>query len=109
MLNEFNSGSGKSTIVQLIERFYDCQKGTISMDSLDIKDMKIKSLRKQIGLVSQEPTLFEGTLRSNITYGSAHYTDKDLDWAVRASGAHSFIHNSCSFPKGLDSFVGERG
>lgn len=68
------SGSGKSTVARLLERFYDPQQGKILLDNLNIKDFKLQHLRRSIGLVSQEPTLFEGTIESNITYGVDNYT-----------------------------------
>jgi ATP-binding cassette subfamily B (MDR/TAP) protein 1 len=79
------------------------------MDGVDLKLMKVNSLRKQIGLVSQEPTLFEGTLASNITYGADAYTNLDIEWAIRASGSAQFVNDPTLFPKGLNSRVGEKG
>ncbi|KAM3142187.1 hypothetical protein pb186bvf_005596 [Paramecium bursaria] len=103
------SGSGKSTIIQLIERFYDPQEGNIYLDNLNIKQFKLKDLRRQIGLVSQETYLFEGTIQSNIIYGTDNYSQEDFDWATKASGVQSFVNNKDQFPNGFKTFVGEHG
>jgi ATP-binding cassette subfamily B (MDR/TAP) protein 1 len=87
------SGSGKSTIMGLIERFYDPIKGIVTIDGRDIKSYNLRSLRKHIALVSQEPTLFGGTIRENIAYGA--YDDKvdesEIIEASKAANAHDFI------------------
>lgn len=85
------SGSGKSTIIGLIERFYDPLKGKVLIDGKDIKAMNLQSLRQHIGLVSQEPTLFAGTLRDNIAYGRADASETDIIEAAVAANAHTFI------------------
>jgi ATP-binding cassette subfamily B (MDR/TAP) protein 1 len=85
------SGSGKSTIIGLIERFYDPSEGEVLIDGKNIKTMNLKSLRSHIGLVSQEPTLFAGTLRQNIAYGRENATEEEIIEASRAANAHNFI------------------
>ena len=100
------SGGGKSTIVQMIERFYDPTSGTIELNGIDLKNLNVKWLRDQIGLVSQEPTLFKGTIRENISYGSPGCSQEDIEHAAREANAHDFI---MSFPDGYDTEVGETG
>ncbi|KAG0557061.1 hypothetical protein KC19_11G099900 [Ceratodon purpureus] len=100
------SGSGKSTIIGLIERFYDPSEGEILIDGKNIKSMNLRSLRSHIGLVSQEPTLFAGTLRQNIAYGRENATEEEIIEASRAANAHNFIS---SLPMGYDTYAGERG
>lgn len=100
------SGAGKSTVAHLIARFYDPQQGTITIDGLPLKDIALKSLREQMGVVSQEIVLFNGTVRDNIMYGKPGATDAEIIAAAKAANAHDFIS---SFPKGYDSEIGERG
>lgn len=102
------SGSGKSTIIGLIERFYDPHKGTVTIDGRDIRSYHLRSLRKRIALVSQEPTLFGGTIRENIAYGaSSKLTDEsEIIEAARAANAHDFI---ASLKDGYDTWCGDRG
>lgn len=99
------SGSGKSTLVDLIPRFYDVSTGRILIDGIDIRDVKVDSLRKQIGIVPQETWLFAGTLRDNIRFGNRDATDKDVQSAAYAANA-AFIE---SLPNRFDTIVGERG
>merc|ERR1712216_387393 len=103
------SGSGKSTIISLIERFYDPQQGTISIDGVDIKTLNLKWLRLQIGLVGQEPGLFQGTVAENIALGAPEdtVTDADIEAAARSANAHDFILNSLG--EGYKTQVGLRG
>ncbi|CAD8175805.1 unnamed protein product [Paramecium pentaurelia] len=103
------SGSGKSTIMHLLERFYDPQSGSIFFDEINIKQFKLKALRKSIGLVSQDPVLFEGTIESNIIYGTENYTKDDFEWATKAAGVWQFVSDKYKFPHGFDTFVGEHG
>jgi ATP-binding cassette subfamily B (MDR/TAP) protein 1 len=98
------SGGGKSTIIQMIERFYDPLSGTVSYEGNDLKDLNIKWYRDQIGLVSQEPTLFNTTIRENIKYGFPGASNEDIEDAARKANAHDFI---MSFPLGYDTEVGE--
>ncbi|XP_073121367.1 ABC transporter B family member 15-like [Henckelia pumila] len=101
------SGSGKSTIIGLIERFYDPLKGTVKIDGRDIKSYHLRSLREHIALVSQEPTLFAGTIRQNITYGASEDLDEvEVIEAAKAANAHDFI---AGLKEGYDTFCGDRG
>ncbi|CAN6230650.1 unnamed protein product [Urochloa humidicola] len=99
------SGSGKSTIIGLIERFYDPLVGSVEIDGRDIKTYNLRALRKHIGLVSQEPTLFAGTIRENIVYGTETTSEEEIESAARYANAHDFI---CSLKDGYDT-CGERG
>ena len=101
------SGGGKSTFVSLMERFYDPTAGSITLDGHDLRDLNVHWLRDQIGLVSQEPTLFARTIRENIAYGfSGGVTEEQIIQAAKAANAHDFI---MSFPDGYDTFVGDKG
>lgn len=100
------TGSGKSTIINLLPRFYDVTSGRILVDGIDIRDITLASLRRQIGAVLQETTLFTGTIRDNIAFGRPGAPIEDVIAAARAARAHEFIS---AFPNGYDSVVGERG
>ncbi len=100
-----HSGAGKSTLVDLIPRFYDVTSGTITIDGMDIRDVKIESLRRQIGIVPQESWLFAGTLRENIAYGKRNATEEEIRSAAYAANAY-FIDG---MPDKFDTLVGERG
>lgn len=100
------TGSGKSTIINLIPRFYDPTEGKITIDGTDIRDVKLDSLRQQIGIVLQETRLFSGTIRENIAFGKPSATDEEIIAAAQAAAAHDFI---MSFPDGYNTHVGERG
>ncbi|KAM1009526.1 hypothetical protein FF1_044947 [Malus domestica] len=101
------SGSGKSTIIGLIERFYDPIKGAVKIDGQDVKSYHLKSLRKHIALVGQEPTLFAGTIRENIVYGVSDKVDElEIVEAARAANAHDFI---AGLKDGYDTSCGDRG
>ncbi|XP_074557178.1 putative multidrug resistance protein [Curcuma longa] len=100
------SGSGKSTIIGLIERFYDPLKGTVKIDGKDIKSYHLRSLRRYIGLVGQEPTLFSGTIRENIAYGTEGATEAEIEEAARAANAHDFISG---LKDGYETYCGDRG
>lgn len=101
------SGSGKSTVISLIERFYDPDSGCVLLDNIDIKKVKISWLRQQMGLVSQEPILFNETIRANIAYGKlGDATEDEIIAATKAANAHNFI---AALPNGYDTNVGERG
>jgi ATP-binding cassette subfamily B multidrug efflux pump len=100
------TGSGKSTIINLIPRFYDVSEGGITVDGHDVRDVTIESLRSQIGIVLQEATLFTGTVRDNIAFGKPEATTEEIVAAAKAAEAHEFI---MGFPKGYDTEVGERG
>jgi ATP-binding cassette subfamily B protein len=100
------TGSGKSTLVKLLLRFYDVQKGAICLDGLEIRQLNITDLRRAIGLVSQDVFLFHGTVRDNITYGSFAATLDEIIAAAKVAEAHDFI---LELPNGYDTIVGERG
>jgi ATP-binding cassette, subfamily B, multidrug efflux pump len=100
------TGSGKSTIINLIPRFYDATSGRVTVDGYDVRDVTLASLRAQIGIVLQDTTLFSGTLRDNIAYGRPDATDAEVEAAARAAQAHDFI---MEFPDGYATIVGERG
>jgi ATP-binding cassette subfamily B protein len=100
------SGAGKSTLVNLISRFYDASDGQIFIDGTPIQDIQQKKLRAQIGVVLQEPLLFQGSISENIAYGNPLATPTDIILAARAANAHRFVMN---FPDGYDTEVGERG
>jgi ATP-binding cassette subfamily B protein len=100
------TGSGKSTIVNLIPRFYDVTEGRVLIDDLDVRDVQIQSLRRQIGMVLQDTTLFTGSIRENIAFGVPGATDEQVFAMAKAARAHDFI---MSFPQGYDTRVGERG
>ena len=100
------NGSGKSTLVNLMCRFYDLSDGSITLDGVDIKQLKVADYRRQIGLVLQEPFLFFGTIADNIAYGMPEATRDQIVAAARAAHAHEFI---LRMPQGYDSLVGERG
>ena len=100
------TGSGKSTIINLLPRFYDPSEGRITIDGHDLRDLKLESLRRQIGIVLQETTLFSGSIRDNIAFGRPEASDEDVMAAAKAAQAHSFI---MSFPEGYNTHVGERG
>lgn len=100
------SGAGKTTIADLIMRFYQPTKGRILLDGTDINELNLDFLRGQIGIVPQETILFSGTLRNNIRYGKLEATDEEIRAAAEAANAHEFI---TSFPDGYETIVGERG
>jgi subfamily B ATP-binding cassette protein MsbA len=101
-----SSGAGKSTLVQMIPRFYDAQQGRVLIDDVDVRDVKLRSLRSQIGVVAQETLLFSGSVRENLLYGKPDATDEEMIAAATAAHAHEFITN---LPDGYDSLLGERG
>lgn len=101
------SGCGKSTAVQLIERFYDPSAGAVLLDGTDIKDLKVSWYRQQIGLVSQEPVLFGGTIRDNISYGKPGASSEDIENAAKLANIHWDIVGK--FPDKYDTQVGEGG
>ena len=101
-----NSGGGKSTLVNLIPRFFDVSNGSIKIDGIDIRNYDIKSLRKAIGIVPQETFLFAGTILSNIRYGRQNATREEIVEAAMQANAHEFIE---SLPDGYDTEIGERG
>lgn len=100
------TGAGKSTLADMVPRFYDPTEGAVLIDGHDIRTVTLESLRSQIGIVPQEPVLFSGTIRDNIAYGRREATDEEVMAAARAANADSFIQ---SFPLKYDTLVGERG
>lgn len=100
------TGSGKSTIIRLIPRFYDVTSGKITIDEHDVRDIKLRSLRKQIGIVSQETFLFTMSIKENIAYGKPKASMRDIIEAAKTARAHEFI---ATLPEGYDTRVGERG
>ncbi|ULA62614.1 MAG: Lipid A export ATP-binding/permease protein MsbA [Nitrospira sp.] len=100
------SGAGKSTTLKLLNRFYDVTGGSITIDGIDIRRMPLAFLRNQIGLVQQEPFLFNGTVRENILYGDLSAGQEAVEAAAKAARAHEFI---VKLPEGYDTWIGERG
>jgi ATP-binding cassette subfamily B multidrug efflux pump len=100
------TGSGKSTVINLIPRFYDVSEGRVLVDGHDVRDVTLHSLRRQIGIVLQETVLFGGTIRENIAYGRPDASEEEIISAAKTAEAHDFIS---SFPDGYDTAVGERG
>jgi ATP-binding cassette, subfamily B, bacterial MsbA len=100
------SGGGKSTLVNLIPRFYDISEGRILINDIDLRQASIASLRRQIAIVTQDPILFNDTIRNNIRYGKPDATEEDIIAAAKAAYAYDFI---MSFPKGFETSVGEMG
>lgn len=101
-----NSGGGKTTLVNLLPRFYDTTDGSVKIDGLDVKKIDLQSLRKHIAVVFQDNFLFSGTIRENIMIGNPEATQEDLDKAVQSAHLEDFI---ASLKEGLDTYVGERG
>jgi len=101
-----STGSGKTSLVNLIPRFYDANSGAVLLDGIDVRDADLVSLRKQIGIVLQTSLLFSTTIRENIAYGQPGASEADIIKAAKTAQAHDFI---CSFPAGYDTMVGERG
>lgn len=101
-----SSGGGKTTLIRLIPRFYDVTDGEILLDGRNIKDIKLKSLRSNIGIVQQDVFLFTGTIRENILYGNPSATEEEMIEAAKNANIHDFIE---SLPNGYDTYVGERG
>lgn len=101
-----SSGAGKTTLVNLLPRFYDPQAGQILLDGIDVRDVTLSSLRRQIGIVPQETILFSGTIAQNIAFGQANFDLEAVQAAAKIANAHQFI---IQFPDGYHSWVGERG
>ena len=101
-----SSGAGKTTLCSLIPRFYDVNSGTIRIDGVDIRDVTLKSLRNQIGIVQQDVYLFAGTIFENISYGKPGATMEEVIEAAKNANAHDFI---MSFPDGYNTDIGQRG
>jgi ATP-binding cassette, subfamily B, bacterial len=100
------SGSGKSTVAMLVSRFYDPDRGSVTVDGYDLRAVTLHSLRRQIGVVFEESFLFSDSVRSNIAYGRPDATDAEVEAAARVAQAHDFVE---ALPRGYDTVVGERG
>ncbi len=100
------SGAGKTTVIQMIQRFYDPDSGQVSLDGLDLRELDRNDFRQHIALVPQDPVIFAASARENIRFGRLDASDAEVEAAARAAAAHEFIS---ALPKGYDSFVGERG
>ena len=101
-----HSGAGKTTIIKLLLRFYDVKEGGILIDEYDLRDLPLQFLRNQIGLVQQEPFLFNGTVRENIVYGNLNASRTEIEAVANAAHAHEFIMD---LPDGYETWIGERG
>jgi subfamily B ATP-binding cassette protein MsbA len=100
------SGAGKTTLVNLLPRFYDVRGGSILIDGIDVRDVSLASLRRQIGFVTQETVLFDDSVATNIAYGASAASRDEIEAAARAAHAHEFI---TAMPKGYNTIIGERG
>jgi len=101
-----HTGSGKTTLAALVPRFYDVSRGGLTIDGVDVRDVKLQSLRREIGIVSQDPFLFSATVRENIGFGRPDATDEDVRRAAELAQAHEFIDR---LPDAYDTVIGERG
>ena len=101
-----HTGSGKTTLASLVPRFYDVTAGRVTVDGADVRDIKLTSLRRAIGVVAQDPFLFSATVRENIAFGAMDATDEEIEHAARLAQAHDFI---TALPEGYDTVIGERG
>ncbi|MCB2159641.1 MAG: ATP-binding cassette domain-containing protein, partial [Rhodobacteraceae bacterium] len=100
------SGAGKTTVIQLLQRFYDPDRGRVTIDGIDLRDMARADFRRAIALVPQDPVVFAASARENIRFGRPDATDAEVEAAARAAAAHDFLS---ALPEGYDSYVGERG
>ncbi len=101
-----HTGSGKTTLASLIPRFYDVQEGRVTIDGVDVRDVTLNSLRREIGVIAQDPFLFSATVRENLAFGRAEATEEDIVEAARLAQAHEFVER---LPEGYDTVIGERG
>jgi len=101
-----HTGAGKTTLASLVPRFYDVQRGRVTIDGVDVRDMRLTSLRSAIGVIAQDPFLFSATVRENIAFGRADATDDEVERAARLAQAHEFVE---ALPEGYDTMIGERG
>src|SRR6185369_10634585 len=101
-----HTGSGKTSLINLLPRFYDTDSGKVSVDGHDVRDLTLESLRANIGVVLQETFLFGTTIRENIRYGRLGATDEEVETAAREASAHDFI---VALPKGYEASIGESG
>jgi ABC-type multidrug transport system fused ATPase/permease subunit len=101
-----HTGAGKTTLAALVPRFYDVQSGSVSVDGQDVRGVTLSSLRREIGVIAQDPFLFSATVRENIAFGRAEATDEEIERAARLAQAHEFVE---ALPDGYDTVIGERG
>ena len=101
-----HTGSGKTTLASLVPRFYDVQAGSVSIDGVDVRDVTLASLRREIGVIAQDPFLFSATVRENIAFGRPEATDDEIERAAQLAQAHDFVE---ALPDGYDTVIGERG
>jgi ABC-type multidrug transport system fused ATPase/permease subunit len=101
-----HTGAGKTTLASLVPRFYDVQHGSLTIDGADVRDVTLASLRREIGVIAQDPFLFSATVRENIAFGRTDATDEDVSRAAQLAQAHEFID---ALPEGYDTVIGERG
>jgi ATP-binding cassette subfamily B protein len=101
-----HTGSGKTTLASLIPRFYDVDRGRVTVDGDDVRDVTLTSLRRVIGVIPQDPFLFSATVRENLAFGRAEATDEELVHAATLAQAHEFVER---LPAGYDTVIGERG
>jgi ATP-binding cassette, subfamily B, bacterial len=101
-----HTGSGKTTLTALVPRFYDVTSGRLEIDGVDVRDIKLPSLRRAIAVISQDPFLFSTTVRENIAFGAPDATDEEVEHAARLAQAHEFV---AELPQGYDTVIGERG
>jgi ABC-type multidrug transport system fused ATPase/permease subunit len=101
-----HTGSGKTTLASLVPRFYDVDEGRVTVDGADVRDVKLTSLRREIGVIAQDPFLFSATVRENIAFGRPDATAADVERAALLAQAHEFI---AALPEGYDTVIGERG
>ena len=101
-----HTGSGKTTLASLVPRFYDATDGRVTIDGVDVRDVKVQSLRREIGIVTQDPFLFSASVRENIGFGRPDATDEEIVRAATLAQAHEFIDE---LPDGYDTIIGERG
>jgi ATP-binding cassette subfamily B protein len=101
-----HTGSGKTTLTSLVPRFYDATEGRVLVDGVDVRDVRLASLRGEIGVIAQDPFLFSATVRENIAFGRSNLSAAEVERAARAAQAHEFIER---LPKGYDTVIGERG
>jgi len=101
-----HTGSGKTTLTSLVPRFYDVTAGRVTIDGADVRDVKLGSLRSEIGAISQDTFLFSASVRDNITFGAPGLSDEEIEHVARLAQAHEFIER---LPEGFDTVIGERG
>jgi ABC-type multidrug transport system fused ATPase/permease subunit len=101
-----HTGAGKTTLASLVPRFYDVQQGRVTIDGADVRELQLASLRREIGVIAQDPFLFSATVRENIAFGRADATGEEVERAARLAQAHEFVE---ALPDGYDTVIGERG